>query len=175
MIPYIPHGRQWRDSLIQLINPNKTVDVYKNLHKGCWSVRQAGKVVAHLDYISLVDCKMIVGKKGRNRVIKEGVKNVHAFIRGFIWANPLSWSEWELEDVWENKGWQWSEATYNPYIHETFVSCKTNQPIMTSPMVDMDSCEVAGSVLVMTNWVEDDEDYEAAIEEAQEGWGQMPF
>ena len=83
-IPRIPEGRGWIDSLLKLIDEKKSVQVYKNLHKGCWSVRQAGKVVAHLDYICLHDCNFHVGKAGRDRVRKDGVKNVHAYITGFV-------------------------------------------------------------------------------------------
>ena len=91
-IPRIPEGRGWIDSLLQLIDEKKSVQVYKNLHKGCWSVRQAGKVVAHLDYICLENCNFHVGKSGRDRVRKDGVKNVHAYITGFVpcdMAKPL--------------------------------------------------------------------------------------
>jgi hypothetical protein len=33
----------------------KPVQVYRNLHKGCWSIRQKGKPVRHKDWLVLTD------------------------------------------------------------------------------------------------------------------------
>ena len=146
-IPRIPEGRGWIDSLLQLIDERKSVQVYKNLHKGCWSVRQAGKVVAHLDYICLENCNFHVGKSGRDRVRKDGVKNVHAYVTGFV---PNSGeATFMREDFLEDRGWRWQEVTYCPYQHDSFISLETGEPVHVSPMVDLDSCELFGNVMAM--------------------------
>ena len=146
-IPRIPEGRGWIDSLLQLIDEKKSVQVYKNLHKGCWSVRQAGKVVAHLDYICLENCNFHVGKSGRDRVRKDGVKNVHAYVTGFV---PNSGeATFMREDFLEDRGWRWQEVTYCPYQHDSFISLETGEPVHVSPMVDLDSCELFGNVMAM--------------------------
>jgi len=146
-IPRIPEGRGWIDSLLQLIDEKKSVQVYKNLHKGCWSVRQAGKVVAHLDYICLENCNFHVGKAGRDRVRKDGVKNVHAYVTGFV---PNSGeATFMREDFLEDRGWRWQEVTYCPYQHDSFISLETGEPVHVSPMVDLDSCELFGNVMAM--------------------------
>ena len=146
-IPRIPEGRGWIDSLLQLIDEKKSVQVYKNLHKGCWSVRQAGKVVAHLDYICLENCNFHVGKAGRDRVRKDGVKNVHAYVTGFV---PNSGeATFMREDFLEDRGWRWQEVTYCPYQYDSFVSLETGEPVHVSPMVDLDSCELFGNVMAM--------------------------
>lgn len=58
----------------------KPYDVYKNLHKDCWSVkdRTMGHVIRHERSVLLCDVSFIVGRKGRQRVIDSGRKNVHA-------------------------------------------------------------------------------------------------
>ena len=146
-IPRIPEGRGWIDSLLQLVDERKSVQVYKNLHKGCWSVRQAGKVVAHLDYICLENCNFHVGKSGRDRVRKDGVKNVHAYVTGFV---PNSGeATFMREDFLEDRGWRWQEVTYCPYQHDSFISLETGEPVHVSPMVDLDSCELFGNVMAM--------------------------
>ena len=66
------------------INPAKPVFVYKNLHKDCWSVKQDGLVKLHTNDITLYDCEFKVSKVGRDRVLKEKRKNVHAGVRGYI-------------------------------------------------------------------------------------------
>ena len=62
------------------------VDVYKNLHKKTWSIRdrKTGRVVAHQDNVHVLDAKFVVQPSGRERVLQEGRKNVHAFVRGTL-------------------------------------------------------------------------------------------
>lgn len=73
---------------LEHISNNKRCYVYRNLsHRfggpGNFSVRQGGKVVAHVSKIALMDCRFLVGKKGRERVLREKRKNVHAGISGY--------------------------------------------------------------------------------------------
>jgi len=62
----------------------RRVFVYKNLHENCWSVRdkESGHVVAHADRVELTDVKLKVGAAGRERVLREKSKNVHAGLDG---------------------------------------------------------------------------------------------
>jgi len=88
------------------------VFVYRNLHKNCLSVRcvKTKRVIAYVDFILLEDCKFKVSQKGRERVLKEKRKNVHAGIEG----------EWV-----EHKRVLLTSYTfrviYDPYKHKTFV------------------------------------------------------
>ena len=50
-----------------MIDPNKRVYVYFNLHKKVWSVRQSGKVVEHTKDIMLKDCRFLVSKAGQEK------------------------------------------------------------------------------------------------------------
>jgi len=87
------------------IDYTKPVKVYRNLHKGCWSVKQDGLVKAHSDEINLYDCEFLVNEKNRLKVIKEKRKNVHAFVKGYIWNTPLNLIR---------------QASYNPYARNSF-------------------------------------------------------
>jgi hypothetical protein len=62
----------------------RVVDVYRNLNRACWSVRDSStrRVVAHVNTIALTACTMHVSNAGRRRVLREHRRNVHAFIRG---------------------------------------------------------------------------------------------
>lgn len=56
---------------------------YFNLHRKRWSLRatsgsERGRVVAHADTVQLSGCEFQVSEAGRQRVIQEGRKNVHA-------------------------------------------------------------------------------------------------
>ena len=66
------------------VNKNKPVQVYRNLTKKCYSIRQNGQVVAHSDKLCLSDAKFIVNEKGRDKVRKTGRKQVHAWLFGMI-------------------------------------------------------------------------------------------
>ena len=90
------------------------VDVYFNLHKHCWSVkdRKTGLVVAHREEVLIRNATGVVQPAGRDRVRKEGRKNVHAFIRG-------EWVDIEETPTYL-QGWA-SQITYNPYKNDTFV------------------------------------------------------
>ncbi len=69
------------------VDPNRRVEVYRNVNKrdGVWySVRQDGKVIGHTKAIHLKECYFVVHEAGRQRVIKTGRKNVHAYVLGYV-------------------------------------------------------------------------------------------
>jgi hypothetical protein len=85
------------------------VFVYRNLHKKCYSVRsmKTGKVLFHVDHITLSNVKFRVGKAGRERVLRTKQKNVHAGVVGYIADVSLLC--------------QTTKVTYNPYKYDSFV------------------------------------------------------
>ena len=89
-----------------LLDPTKPVEVYKNLHRNCWSVRQRGIVRFHTHAIVLKQCQFKVSEAGRQRVLREKRKNVHAFIKGMVTRKG--------DRV---KG---DKVTYDPYKMSTF-------------------------------------------------------
>jgi len=102
------------------IDFSRKVFVYKNLHKGCWSIKQDGLVKAHSDGtpITLYFTEMKVNRKGRERVLREKRKNVHAGIEGYL--------SHEDSHVWH--GWvDMVEISYNPYKHYAFYNVETKK------------------------------------------------
>lgn len=89
---------------------SKPVEVYRNLHKGCWSVRQRGHQIWHTDFICLKNVACRVSQKGRDRVLRERRKNVHAYIKGF-----------PIDPVVVEDDERWIPITYNPYLYDSFV------------------------------------------------------
>lgn len=85
------------------------VKVYFNLHKKCYSIKdiKTGLVVAHSNEVTLVNCEFRVSESGRQRVLREQRKNVHAYVIG--------------EYVWDIACPQEKKAFYNPYKYESFV------------------------------------------------------
>ncbi len=114
-LPMKPHSNKYKEQIL-LLDPQKPVYVYRNLHRKCWSVRQ-GVVRFHCDIIVLSEAQFIVRQKGRERVLAERSKNVHAFVKGFL--KKLEHCPCNLR-----------EAYYNPYITETFVC--GDEPVLTA-------------------------------------------
>lgn len=105
------------------------VQVYRNLHRGGYSVMSLepgtyGKVIDHADKVIISNPRFVVQPAGRKRVIKEGRKNVHAFIRG------------ELSD--HNPCTCLFPITYNPYRCGSFVDSK-GEPVYTGAVAVLDS------------------------------------
>lgn len=102
------------------LNPNKPVRVYRNLKHGrasrpLYSVLQNGRVVKRVHRILLTDCTFIVREAGRQRVLQEGRKNVHAFVIGKVATKGAMGIDKNGKDLPVR-------VTYNPYNDETFVA-----------------------------------------------------
>ena len=98
-----------------MIDTAKRAYVYFNLHKKCWSVRQSGRVVDHTNEILLKDCRFMVSQAGRERVLRDKRKNVHAGVSGYVVDSFQDGHPSATADRVAN-------LTYNPYKHKTFVS-----------------------------------------------------
>mgnify|MGYP006272576803 CR=1 FL=1 len=100
------------------------VFVYFNLHKKVFSVKalegdRKGLVVAHREYVMLEDVTFRVSEAGRQRVLRERKKNVHAGAVG-QWRDDVGVLS---DDV---------AVTYNPYKYSTFVNKDTEQPVINA-------------------------------------------
>ena len=111
-----------------MIDYDKRLYVYWNIQKKTWSVRQSGKVVGHTGLIFLKDCRFLVGKAGQARVRREGKKNVHAGVSGYL----AMYAEFHKQQVNHD-----CYVTYNPYKHDTFVRRDDSIPVTESEWVKM--------------------------------------
>lgn len=92
---------------------------YYNLHRGDWSRRVRGIVESHETEATLYWVDFKVGARGREKVIREGRKNVHAFAAAERWRPGPPLSDSALCSM--------REVTYNPFKHETFVFVDTGE------------------------------------------------
>ena len=90
----------------------RKVIVYFNLHQKRWSIKSAetNKVIGYAETVVLRDVKPKVSEAGRQRVLKEKQKNVHAGLEGLL--------VWQSDRVYKVN---LEEITYNPYKHSSFV------------------------------------------------------
>lgn len=101
------------------------VFVYFNLHKKCWSVKalegkNKGKVIAHCETIILKDCQLKVSESGRQRVIREQKKYVHAGVVGLVVSMDKKVKDTD------------TLVTYNPYRFNSFVKKETMEPVFNA-------------------------------------------
>lgn len=78
------------------------------------SIKQSGKVVAHAERLCIRDCEFVVNECGRQRVLKEKQKNVHAFIKGYYTTSGMG--------TCANRNDLPVEITYNPYKYNSFIT-----------------------------------------------------
>jgi hypothetical protein len=111
------------------------VFVYWNLHKKCWSLRAAsgpfrGKVCYHARGFIITDAIYKVSEAGRQRVLRERKKNVHAGIQGTLESfTPIS----------DNKSIVPQDdmvtVSYNPYRGPYFYQVVSGEKITQSSKV----------------------------------------
>jgi len=93
------------------------VFVYFNLHKRVFSVKalegaEKGRVIGHRTSLAIYSPTFKVSEAGRQRVVREKRKNVHAGVVGFLTA-PYDWTKELVE---------WTPVLYNPYVFSSFVT-----------------------------------------------------
>ena len=113
---------------------SKSYFLYKNIRTGKFSMTFDGIVVEKVAALKLFDVHFNVSEPGRQRVLKEKRKNVHAKLQASDFklleeGSPIS-----------RDGWR--EVTYNPYRDRKFVFVDTG-----------DLCESASEVLCVAGKV----------------------
>jgi hypothetical protein len=115
------------------------ISVYWNLHTRNYSLKDSGsrlrrperssgrggRVFAHQDIVLLRDCTFKVWEGGRQRVLREGQKMVHAFVCG----TPV-----KPQDLPTHLGCP-ERVRYNPYETKTFVRADSGEPIFEAAWV----------------------------------------
>ena len=114
------------------------VDVYWNLHRRLFSIRSRergsyGRVISHAPFLGLYNPRPVVSEAGRQRVIREGRKNVHAVIRGELDMDS-SYPGWAERFCWDDhdQTYQWM---YNPYTMDDF-QFDPHRPYPKAPDLD---------------------------------------
>ena len=104
------------------------VRVYRNLRNKCYSVVsvKTGRVIAHEKFVALIDARFSVRESGRQRVLREKRKNVHAFVTGFVAQSK------DVPAATKKPGFQ---VYYNPYKTKTFINKRTKKPVMEADLV----------------------------------------
>jgi len=104
------------------------VFVYFNLHRKCLSVKalegeRKGRVIAHAKAVELVGVTFKVSEAGRQRVIREQRKNVHAGVVGELQSMGINTTMLNIAEA------LYSPLKYNPYKFDSFVHAVNETPV----------------------------------------------
>jgi len=95
------------------------IRAYFNLHKKLFSIQEKvngrWKVTRHVNFLALKDVKFKVSEAGRQRVLREGRKNVHAYVYG------------EELIKYEIDSHGYMDLYYDPYKYDSFVDRYGNE------------------------------------------------
>lgn len=102
------------------------VYVYWNLHKGIWSIKalegpDKGKVISRREKVILSDVEGKVSEAGRQRVLRERKKNVHAGMVGTLIEDKFDTHSTAIRYIGDR-------VTYNPYKYTSFVHTVDESP-----------------------------------------------
>lgn len=122
------------------------VECYYNLHKHTFSIRdkRTRRVIGHSRSVVLSDCKLKVSEAGRQRVLREKRKNVHALIEGTLEAvgvlgeGAFPFNIETLEPL--------TELTYNPYRFDSFVIKADKTPVKAAERVVFNTKRIWGEL-----------------------------
>jgi hypothetical protein len=97
-------------------------------------------VILHTDKVHIRDPKFVVRKAGRDRVLREGKKNVHAFVRGYI----THFDDFDPEHHPDYL--DYTLVSYNPHKFDTFVDVYDTTPVRTAKraMLELQPSMVVG-------------------------------
>lgn len=101
------------------------VAVYKNLHRGQWSVRaldgvHKGKVVAHASSVGLLHTHMHVNERAQRRIADGAPREVHAWVIGTLGEVRLTAP---------------TRLTYRPHERAVFFRLDSGTAVWTAPAV----------------------------------------
>lgn len=136
------------------------VFIYYNLHRKCLSIKalegmNKGRVVAHAEAVTLTDALFKVSESGRQRVLREKRKNVHAGVVGELYrAQGLRPVNGRLDvlllasltdtDKLLIHG-NCTGITYNPYKYSSFVVRSTEAPVASATVVLVDGRSISAA------------------------------
>ena len=112
------------------------VSVYRNLHNGLISIKSAssGLVLGHAKSVDIAWADFVVNEAGRQRVLKDRQKNVHAYVKGILmghigfkpyrgrWNGGVSRGPWDTVH-------KVTVVSYNPYKAPHFVIKGTSDKV----------------------------------------------
>ena len=116
------------------------VSIYRNLHNGLISIKSAssGLVLGHAKSVDIAWADFIVHEAGRQRVLKDKQKNVHAYVKGLL-LNTTGFKPYKRRSLGPVYGaldtiHKATVVSYNPYKAPHFVIKGTSDKVSKSSL-----------------------------------------
>jgi hypothetical protein len=97
----------------------------------CLSVKIPGQHIDYASWVFLAGCKLKVSEPGRQRCIREGVRNVHAWVVGQEHSRQAGVPHAAVTEP------GWRQAVYDPFKGPLFVDLETLAPVRYARYVIM--------------------------------------
>jgi len=111
------------------------VSIYRNLHNGLISIKSAssGLVLGHAKSVDIAWADFVVHEAGRQRVLKDKQKNVHAYVKGLL-LNTSGFKPYKGRSIGPVYGaihstYKDKVVSYNPYKAPHFVIKGTSDKV----------------------------------------------
>ena len=111
------------------------VSIYRNLHNGLISIKSAssGLVLGHAKSVDIAWADFVVHEAGRQRVLKDKQKNVHAYVKGLL-LNTSGFKPYKGRSIGPVYGaldtiHKATVVSYNPYKAPHFVIKGTSDKV----------------------------------------------
>jgi hypothetical protein len=100
------------------------------------SVKIPGQRIAYASWVSLKEARFVVSERGRQRCIRDGVRNVHAWIVGEEILR-LDGDDWTYLRPGGYIPAGYRRAVYDPWKGGQFVDLESGAPVLTASLVIM--------------------------------------
>lgn len=119
-----------------MIDFSKPVRVFRNWKHDCYSIMQDGRLKASARQVRLCDVEFRVRESGRQRMLQNRRKNVHAYAIGRLldFVHP--------DDGRSLEGMAGRGIYYNPYEFPSFVDGETRAPVTFASAARFDEAGV---------------------------------
>jgi hypothetical protein len=112
-----------------VIDPDKPVRVIRNWKHDCYTILQNGRPKASAKQVRLADVEFLVRTSGRNKMLRERKRNVHAYAVGRLIDYTHPDEDRVIEPI------RGRSIAYKPYHAATFVDVETDTPVSTAKVV----------------------------------------
>ena len=115
-----------------MIDPDKPVRVIRNWKRDCYTILQHGRPKASAKQVCLADVEFLVRESGRNKMLREKRRNVHAYAVGRLIDYTHPDDDRVIEKI------HGRAVAYYPYRAAAFVDVETNAPVSAAGVVHFD-------------------------------------
>lgn len=115
-----------------MIDPQRPVRVFLNPVHNCYTIMQGFRVLASARQVRLRDATFTVRETGRQKMLQEGKRTIHAWINGIL----VDYTH--VEEARELDSLAGREVGYNPHRVASFTDREDQQPVTHARLVQLD-------------------------------------